>query len=675
MVKANTMNKHIASIIAGICFIASSSASAQSPGGVTGVTLWMRADNSARLSTTIQGASVASWQNNGGTITFQNAVVAKQPVYTNLATDNYNYNPSIKFTRTAINNGQYLKTSQAYTSTTFCNVTSGVKQNAGGSEFAVAGMTNAGDGGDLITQWNAGADYTFYIAARNGGLFASIPKDLTGGTPMTGLSVITNAANIMEADKPVNTTTTVTGRMNGKKGTSTINTGSWNVPASDSVYIGINSPQAPAAYWNGNAAEFITYNSQVTGANMVKIQSYLAIKYGLTLDSAGNAADRGAQAAYLNTAGTVIYQGGGAGSKYWNNIIGIGREVTAEALHQKQSRQLDDSVRLYLGSSVAASNIANTNNLTSDGDYVLMGSNTGKLCTDAATANEIPTAFINSGGIRIDKEWKIMSTNYTGNYNADITLSCNFGNGGSLLLLVDDDGDFTNAQIISPPSISITFDAVSKRATINNLNNTLLNNGTPATSLTKYITLATVLQVLPVTMLSFNAIENNGEVQLNWSTASESNSSHFELQRSKDAMDWKNITSVEAKGYSSNTTKYSYTDNTPEDYLNYYRVKQVDKDGKYTFSVILKIVIKKADGMYAVYPNPAQNNVFIEWKGGVQNKPKQISVYNYNGSIMYVPYIIGQNKAVLNIMELAQSCYFIKLEINNQIVQKLLVKH
>lgn len=94
---------------------------------------------------------------------------------------------------------------------------------------------------------------------------------------------------------------------------------------------------------------------------------------------------------------------------------------------------------------------------------------------------------------------------------------------------------------------------------------------------------------LPVTFNSFEAINKNDGVSLKWQTLSESNSSHFEILRSTDSNNFNSIGTVAAKGISSSLVDYTFTDFNPTNGTNYYQLKQVDLDDKFSLSKILSV--------------------------------------------------------------------------------------
>ncbi|MBK6473771.1 MAG: T9SS type A sorting domain-containing protein [Flavobacteriales bacterium] len=107
---------------------------------------------------------------------------------------------------------------------------------------------------------------------------------------------------------------------------------------------------------------------------------------------------------------------------------------------------------------------------------------------------------------------------------------------------------------------------------------------------------------LPIELLAFHAKRTEGGILMDWSTASEKNTSHFVVQRSADLMEWEGISELRAAGSSYTTLAYRYLDAEPIDGVNYYRLQMVDMDGTMEFSPIEQATWSLS-GMFA-YPNP-----------------------------------------------------------------------
>ena len=120
----------------------------------------------------------------------------------------------------------------------------------------------------------------------------------------------------------------------------------------------------------------------------------------------------------------------------------------------------------------------------------------------------------------------------------------------------------------------------------------------------------TYVYVVPVTLTSFTARANNKTVQTNWQTAVELNTDHFVIQHSTDGTSFTDIGTVKAIGRGAN--KYEFTDESPANGINYYRLQSVDKDGAVAFSKIVSASLTINDSRFTIYPNPAKDNVTIK---------------------------------------------------------------
>lgn len=146
-------------------------------------------------------------------------------------------------------------------------------------------------------------------------------------------------------------------------------------------------------------------------------------------------------------------------------------------------------------------------------------------------------------------------------------------------------------------------------------------------SLTNVVTF-TKSVVVPVTWLSFNAKLENKVVLLNWKTATEINSSHFDIERSINGFQFEKIGSVKAAGNSNGISSYDFTDRLPVKGMNYYRLKQVDLDGKFSYSEIRKAEIKTELPLFVLYNNPS-NGSSITIKTGIT--PSLLGIFDIAG--------------------------------------------
>jgi hypothetical protein len=124
-------------------------------------------------------------------------------------------------------------------------------------------------------------------------------------------------------------------------------------------------------------------------------------------------------------------------------------------------------------------------------------------------------------------------------------------------------------------------------------------------------------QPLPVELLNFNGTCNEGMVDLLWQTASEFNSSHFDVEKSTDGETWRVMATIPSAGTSNELLTYQAMDNSGTNGSNYYRLRQVDNDGKEKlYDPINVSCVETTAGYFTSYPNPSGN----EFQVVVNNK-------------------------------------------------------
>lgn len=140
---------------------------------------------------------------------------------------------------------------------------------------------------------------------------------------------------------------------------------------------------------------------------------------------------------------------------------------------------------------------------------------------------------------------------------------------------------------------------------------------------------------LPVEWLYFKAsIPNEDQYHslLEWATAIEVNSSHFEIQYSKNSRDFIVLDTVLAANNSSTEKYYQFIHEGATQGANYYRLKQIDLDGEYEFSKLVQLIFNQDPNFkVTIYPNPTYTNTFnLEVSGG--NVIESVQIYDANGS-------------------------------------------
>lgn len=174
---------------------------------------------------------------------------------------------------------------------------------------------------------------------------------------------------------------------------------------------------------------------------------------------------------------------------------------------------------------------------------------------------------------------------------------------------------------------------------------------------------------LPVTLVSFSAMKESGTAFLKWSTTFETNSDHFEVQRSSNGKNWNQIGIVASNGESTSLKNYSFTDTKPLSGENLYRLKMIDKDQSFAYSRIQGVRFEGTVQDLSVYPNPSADFVYIRDAGNVE----KVSVTDLKGNTVYQS---GElEKGEINVKNLLAGPYAVKvLRKNGQTtVQKIIV--
>lgn len=168
---------------------------------------------------------------------------------------------------------------------------------------------------------------------------------------------------------------------------------------------------------------------------------------------------------------------------------------------------------------------------------------------------------------------------------------------------------------------------------------------------------------LPVTLLNFEVDCENGFTVLNWSTASEINNDYFVIEKSTDAINFSPIATVQGNGNSNTVLSYTYTDETPNYATTYYRLKQVDFDGKFEyFNVVVSTCT--ADENFNVNQLQLNDNVFGFTINTSSSEKLTVYLYDYRGRIISQETIVvnkGNNPISLSKPHLSDGIYMLNI--------------
>jgi hypothetical protein len=164
-----------------------------------------------------------------------------------------------------------------------------------------------------------------------------------------------------------------------------------------------------------------------------------------------------------------------------------------------------------------------------------------------------------------------------------------------------------------------------------------------------------VVQTLPVTWSQPTIVEiKNNKSIISFSTAQQINNSHFEIKHSQDGRQYQSIGKIEGEGNTTAETAYEYIHETPVNGINYYRVKQVDYDGEYSYSTVASVVFRS--GEIAVYPNPVMGQLYMS-----SPSVSRVVIYNHLGQ-QVGDYHLVEGANVVDMTQMESGLYLLKFD-------------
>jgi len=184
--------------------------------------------------------------------------------------------------------------------------------------------------------------------------------------------------------------------------------------------------------------------------------------------------------------------------------------------------------------------------------------------------------------------------------------------------------------------------------------------------------------VIPVEFVSFKASATGNDVQLNWQTASETNSAYFEVERKTANSDWTKVGKLNAAGTTTKATDYSFTDKMVANGQTFYRLRQIDFNGTFSFSSQIEVLVD-VPATYELsqnYPNPFNPTSTIRYALPQESKVT-LEVYTVLGelvvSLVNDVQPAGKYSVVLNGSKLASGTYIYRLVANETVITKKMV--
>ena len=393
------------------------------PGGVTnGLAHWVRADqevfSDAGTTAAVEGNEVQQWNDqSGAALDLTQTTAGQKPTY-RAGSARSNFNPALDFSDDFIRNtNRVVQTTDDLTMIAVGNtdVTGGVR--------TLIGL------GDNYNDPTIDLDGTWISPSFDGGgtvdLFTTetLPTNQSMIWGMRGVNSNTNGMRFNYSGEDVAMNMTVANQANYGQN------------------IGLGS-DGGGEDWDGLIPEAMTYDRNLSTAEMEKIYSYLAVKYGITM-RLSTVAGSTASGNYVSSKGALIWNYAG-NSNYHNDVAGIARD-DASALEQKQANSVnsDNLITIGLGG-IAATNIENINNFDADQSFLLWGNNNG--ATTLATSVSVSLT-------RMARIWTVQETTPITAPLGVVTLrvpqaAFSLGAGQQAFLLRSDDSVFTNSDTV-----------------------------------------------------------------------------------------------------------------------------------------------------------------------------------------------------------------------------------
>lgn len=182
------------------------------------------------------------------------------------------------------------------------------------------------------------------------------------------------------------------------------------------------------------------------------------------------------------------------------------------------------------------------------------------------------------------------------------------------------------------------------------------------------------LTALPLNLLSFTGQRAGNKHMLNWETAMEENTSHFEIEKSMDGINFNFLTQVAAVGSGANS--YTATDAQLQAGPNYYRLKSVDKDDSYTYSkiILLQVAANSIDKLLQVYPSFAKNQIQVIPNNATISGNAVINIYGMQGQKMKSITTSGQQLTTIDISGYTAGTYIVEFVCADKMLRTKFIK-
>lgn len=602
---------------------------AQAPGGVAGSVLWLKAND---------GASASTWADKSGNSNdFTQAIGGNQATLTNNV---FNFNQAMLFDGLA----------SFYTNGTMTNFPTG----SGDRTMIIVARAAVTTGYRWVFVYgNAPSPgTTSQIGNHDGALatdFYAVNFETAGywnGT-VSGKGALTSFTLSSSNGEQFNS-----GLSYATSPGLVINT----IPAAALVGSVNGNPGLTGEYWGGPIAEILLFNSSLSTADRNKVESYLALKYGFTLGTSATPLN------YTASDGTVFWT---ANAGFQNNVFGIGRD-DASGLLQNVSNSInlgsgDGTGQTGLGNVVVRSIAALT-----DKQFYMIGDDGASMGETTIGAGTAPANAV--GSVRVLRNWKLQNTGAIASVDISIdTLGLTLAGGSTLSnfrLIVDEDGDgdYTTGTV-SYVTASSAAGTVLKFSGVSLPNNAVFSLITQPSAL------------LPALLQTFDVTLQKNKASLTWKTSSEINVDHYTVDYSVNTTDWFAVGTVAAKNGAGVNIYTISQDNLPIG-RRYYRIKRVDRDGRFEYSMVKSIRVGGVTTL-TVKGNPIFKNRLEFNIDAAQSQDATVRVVSTAGVVLLQQKLslsAGDNAISTSLPQMASGTYLLQVQTPEGIINKKFVR-
>ncbi|MFT6969753.1 MAG: hypothetical protein ACJAXX_000314, partial [Roseivirga sp.] len=419
--------------------------------------------------------------------------------------------------------------------------------------------------------------------------------------------------------------------------------------------------------FNGEIAEVIVYNQLLsTSSDRQKIESYLALKYGITLsdnnDGDGNTLETG-EGDYIASSGALFWNADEVGGQnFQNNITGIAIDNQSCLIQlQSKSENADAIVTIGLDDNndgLETSNAQNESVFGADLSALVTGHDGEALYDESANIDYDPAQITS----RLNREWRVQETGTVGQITIRFDVSNLIGPGdvvgandeALIVLLVDADGDFSSGASIVTQSFVVDSDG-------------LVNFQVDFTDGNYYTLGSSEDNALPITLLSFGGEPKKDHIVINWSTTSEINNSLYGIERSADGKFFEPIAYLNGTGTTEDINHYEIKDKNPLIGKNYYRLIDIDNNGLENASEMILIEYYKTLRLdLRPYPNPIKKGATFYIDLDEEIELGDVKLHHINGSETPIKTERNRDKLSIYPTQLEQGIFVLSIWVNGK---------